>query len=148
MRVGAWVVEHKTLRLSMRCEMKHLQAHVRRNSIEPANEQVEGETYQFVIRKRAPFDLCTTRKAESVIGRIVPPLVEFAAQKIDDRSRRCRHGRQVRGMQQADFPLQEFWSPLQRKAHQFQEHLDGKFERKSTRSEEHTSELQSLKRQS
>src|SRR3546814_2672447 len=101
-------------------------------SIEPANEQVEGEADQFVIRKRAPFDLCTKRKAEGVIGRIVPPLVEFAAQKIDDRSRRCRHGRQVRGMQQADFPLQEFWSTLKRKDHQFQEHLDGKFERKFT----------------
>src|SRR3546814_8145136 len=85
--------------------------------------------YTTLFRSRAPFDLCTKRKAESVIGRIVPPLVEFAAQKIDDRSRRCRHGRQVRGMQQADFPLQEFWSPLQRK-----------------RSEEHTSELQSLMR--
>src|SRR3546814_8406805 len=94
-------------------EMKHLQAHVRRNSIEPANEQVEGEADQFVIRKRAPFDLCTKRKAESVIGRIVTPLVELAAQKIDDRSRRCRHGRPVRGMPQADFPTQDFWSPLQ-----------------------------------
>src|SRR3546814_2898284 len=86
--------------------------------------------YTTLFRSRAPFDLCTKRKAESVIGRIVPPLVEFAAQKIDDRSRRCRHGRQVRGMQQADFPLQEFWSPLQRKAHQFQKHLNGKFEPK------------------
>src|SRR3546814_17859104 len=111
MRVGAWVVEHKTLRLSMRCEMKHLQAHVRRNSIEPANEQVEGEADQFVIRKRAPFDLCTTRKAESVIGRIVPPLVEFAAHKIDDRTRRCCHGRQFRGMRPAAYPLQQLRRP-------------------------------------
>src|SRR3546814_8262407 len=73
MRDAGRVFAQKTLILRMLGEMKHLQAHVRRNSIEPANEQVEGEADQFVIRKRAPFDLCTKRKAESVIGRIVPP---------------------------------------------------------------------------
>src|SRR3546814_16750905 len=120
MRDAGRVFAQKTLILRMLGEMKHLQAHVRRNSIEPANEKVEGEADQFVLRKRAPFDLCTKRKSHNVTGRISPPLVESAPQQIAAQSVHCSPGRKAWGQKTAAIPPTAFVGHRSTHAPQFQ----------------------------
>src|SRR3546814_4417146 len=87
------------------------------------------------------IDLGIGGEADEVISRIFPPVLQLLKQIIPHRPRRARDLGNIGLVKQVHLPGKQLLHILLRQTHQFKEYSDRKF-----RSEEHTSELQSLMR--
>src|SRR3546814_10352954 len=97
-------------------QMAEVQAHDARDRIEPADEEVEGVTDEFVVGERAAAYFGLDAIADEIVARVAPAIGDDFAHITGDVAHRIAHRVQVRFVQQV------------------------------MRSEEHTSELQSLMR--
>src|SRR3546814_7047613 len=104
-------------------QMAEVQTHDARDRVESANEEVEGVTDQFVVGERAAAYFGLDAVADEIVARVAPAIGDDFAHITGDVAYRIAHRVQVRFVQQVMLPCHE-----------------------PGRSEEHTSELQSLMR--
>src|SRR3546814_14138491 len=110
-------------------KVKKLPRQVRRNGIQSANKQVEAKAEQFVIRQRPPaLDLRLHAIGDDIIPRILLAIFNYGFEIGDHVVRRPQQRLYIRRMEQLTRPIQELLHLRLGKAHQFKEHLDGKFE--------------------
>src|SRR3546814_12411676 len=109
--------------------MPELPSHVRRNGIEPADEQIEAEAQQLIFGQAPPILLDLNAVGDKIIARVLLSVLNLLPQIVDHSASTLDDLLQLMFVEQLMLPGHELPCSFLRPSLQFQKHFDRQYKR-------------------